>query len=195
MVLGGDVVVIDFLKTVVQQKCPGPTVMHFFFFTVGILLLWYCNLSNLSCSLVFHESYKHLTRSAKCCKYYYYRCIETQTVCRCHLFYVKSGKWQTFFFKNNQKKQLFWCIVNTYPLGSKVPPPSQMKWTCCHFQESALLSRLSMVKFLKHIRKDKASSAFCLDSRPAQLLPSELCCYIEPVSDSLTFPLPHALLM
>lgn len=106
MVLGGDVVVIDFLKTVVQQKCPGPTVMHFFFFTVGILLLWYCNLSNLSCSLVFHESYKHLTRSAKCCKYYYYRCIETQTVCRCHLFYVKSGKRQTFL-KNNNKKNSF----------------------------------------------------------------------------------------
>ncbi|KAI3368781.1 hypothetical protein L3Q82_025768, partial [Scortum barcoo] len=52
-----------------------------------------------------------------------------------------------------------------------------------------------MVKFLEHIRKDKASSAIRLDSRPAQLLPSELCCCIEPVSDSLTFSLPHALLM
>ncbi|KAF0042159.1 hypothetical protein F2P81_005691 [Scophthalmus maximus] len=38
----------------------------------------------------------------------------------------------------------------------------------------------SMFKFLKHIYIDKTSSAIRLDSRPAQLLPSELCCYIEP---------------
>lgn len=103
---------------------------------------------------------------------------------------------QVYYVKSQQEKQqLFFCIVNTYPLSNKVPPPSQMKWTRCHFRESALLSALSMVKFLKHIRKDKASSAIRLDSRPAQLLPSELCCYIEPISDSLTFSLPHALLM
>ncbi|KAI4799386.1 hypothetical protein KUCAC02_016954 [Chaenocephalus aceratus] len=64
----------------------------------------------------------------------------------------------------------------------------------CLSPESALLSARSMVAFLKHIRRDKASSAVLpRDGRPAPA--SELGLGIEPVSDSLTFSPPHALLM
>lgn len=98
-----------FLQIVVQQKCAG----------FMILLLWYCNLLNLGFSLVFHEDYMHLTRSAKYCKHYctYSRWQKNRTNDTCILCSKPSG--------NSSSPAL---EVHIYS-ATNIPHPSQIKWT------------------------------------------------------------------